>query len=93
MPPQTGGIHRHFTESALLLFLLLALALLICDAAAGLAGRLTGSLALAAAALLRAFAEISGLNGLNVTHLLGTSLPENLSVSAMRTQFLPHIIA
>ena len=47
---------------------LLALALLVGDAAAGLAGGLAGSLALAAAALLSALAQIAGLNGLDVLH-------------------------
>ena len=48
--------------------LLLALALLIGDAAAGLAGGLAGSLAFAATAILRALAQIAGLNGLNMFH-------------------------
>jgi len=48
--------------------LLIALALLICDATAGLAGGLTGSLALAATAVLGAVAQITGLDGLDVFH-------------------------
>ena len=47
---------------------LLILALLICDTAAGLAGRLAGSLALAAATVLCALAQIAGLNGLDMLH-------------------------
>ena len=43
-------------------------ALLVGNAAAGLAGRLAGSLAFAAAAILRALAQIAGLDGLNVLH-------------------------
>ena len=48
--------------------LFLALALLIGDTAAGLAGRLAGSLALAAATVLCALAQIAGLNGLDMLH-------------------------
>ena len=61
MPP--GG--RHFCQSNLLPD---ALALLIGDAAAGLAGGLAGGLALAAAALLGALAETAGLQGLDSLH-------------------------
>jgi hypothetical protein len=45
-----------------------ALALLVCNTAAGLASGLAGSLALTAAALLGALAEVAGLDGLNVLH-------------------------
>ena len=48
--------------------LILVLALLVGDAAAGLAGRLAGGLALAAAAVLGALAQIAGLDGLNMLH-------------------------
>ena len=58
MPP-AGGI---FT------FLLLILALLIGNTAAGLAGRLAGSLALTAAAVLGAVTQIAGFNGDNMFH-------------------------
>ena len=51
-----------------LLALLVALALLVSDAAAGLACRLAGGLALAASAVACAVAKISRLNGLNVFH-------------------------
>jgi hypothetical protein len=60
MPPRPAAFH--------LQTLLLVLALLIGNTAAGLAGRLAGSLALAAAALLCALAQITGLNGLDVFH-------------------------
>ena len=61
MPP--GG--RHFCQSNLLPD---ALALLIGDAAAGLAGGLARGLALAAAALLGALAQAAGLKGLDSLH-------------------------
>jgi hypothetical protein len=48
--------------------LVLVLALLVGNTAAGLAGRLAGGLALAAAAVLGAGAQIAGLNGLNSFH-------------------------
>ena len=51
-----------------LLAFLGALALLIGDTAAGLAGGLAGSLAFAATAILRALTQIAGLNGLDVLH-------------------------
>ena len=51
-----------------LLAFLGALALLICDTAAGLAGRLAGSLAFAATAILRAVTQIAGLDGLDMFH-------------------------
>ena len=49
-------------------FLLVALALLICNAAAGLASRLARGLAFAATAVLCACAEILGLDGFNMFH-------------------------
>ena len=64
MPPERGGIIVSSTR--LLAFLLLAG--LIGNTAAGLAGRLAGSLALAAAALLRAFAKITSLDRVDVLH-------------------------
>ena len=48
--------------------LLVVLALLVCHAAAGLAGGLAGSLAFAAATVLGALTEITGSNGLNSFH-------------------------
>ena len=63
MPPKQAAF------SILQLFaFLFAFTLLICNTAAGLASRLAGSLALAAAALLGALAEVAGLNGLDVLH-------------------------
>ena len=47
---------------------LLVLALLISNAAAGLASGLAGSLALAAAAVLSAVAQVTGLNSLDMFH-------------------------
>ena len=46
----------------------LLLALLVGNTAAGLAGRLAGSLAFAATAILRALAQVPGLDGLDVLH-------------------------
>src|SRR5699024_4760850 len=48
--------------------LLLLLAGLVGNAAAGLAGRLAGGLALAAAAVLNARAKVAGLKGLDPLH-------------------------
>ena len=47
---------------------LLAFALLVGNAAAGLASGLAGSLAFAAAAVLGAFAQITRFDGLNMFH-------------------------
>ena len=55
----TGGIFR---------LQLLALAGLVGNAAAGLASRLAGSLALTAAAVLGAVAQIAGLDGNDMLH-------------------------
>ena len=44
------------------------LALLICNAAAGLASRLARGLALTAAAVLCALAEVASLDGLDMLH-------------------------
>ena len=51
-----------------LLALLGTLALLVCNAAAGLAGRLAGSLALTTATVLSAVAQIAGLNSFDMLH-------------------------
>ena len=56
-------MRRHFGANGL--FVLLVLALLICDTAAGLASRLAGSLALAATAVLCAFAQVLGIQSLD----------------------------
>ena len=55
---------------------LLILAGLVGNAAAGLAGRLAGSLAFAATAILRAITQIAGLDGLNMFH--GYNLHKNV---------------
>ena len=55
-------------SAAFLYLQLLALALLVGNAAAGLASRLAGSLALAAAAVLGAVAQVTGLDSLDVFH-------------------------
>ena len=64
MPPDRGGIIVSSTR--LLAFLLFAS--LIGNTAAGLAGRLAGSLALAAAALLGALTKVTSLDSVNVLH-------------------------
>ena len=51
-----------------LLALLGALALLVCNAAAGLASRLAGGLALATTAVLSAVAQVTSFDGLNMFH-------------------------
>ena len=51
-----------------LLAFLGALALLVCNTTAGLAGRLAGGLAFAAATVLCAVAQVAGLNGLDMFH-------------------------
>ena len=52
------------------LLLALALALLVSNAAAGLASRLAGSLALAASAVLCALAKVSSLDSLDMLHYI-----------------------
>ena len=59
-----GGILQY----AILLAVLCALALLVCDTAAGLAGRLAGGLALTAAAVLSAVAQIACLDSFDMFH-------------------------
>jgi len=61
MPPGSAAFHS-------LQLLLGALALLICNTAAGLAGRLARSLAFAATAILRTVTQIAGLDGLDMFH-------------------------
>ena len=61
---KNAAFRRHFC--ALKLSLLLILALLIGNAAAGLAGRLAGGLALAAAAVLCALAQVLGFQSLDL---------------------------
>ena len=57
-------VRRHFYRNKLLL----VLALLVSDTAAGLASGLARGLALAAATVLSALAKIAGLESLNVIH-------------------------
>ena len=63
MPPKAAASYN-----SKLFALFIALALLICNTTTGLAGRLAGSLALAAATVLCALAQIAGLNGLDMLH-------------------------
>ena len=66
--------------------LVFVLAVLVGNAAAGLAGGLARGLALAAAAVLSAGAEIAGLESSDLNH----SLPPNLDFSAgIITRFIP----
>jgi hypothetical protein len=58
---------------------LLVLALLVSNAAAGLASGLAGSLALAAAAVLGAVAQVLGLQSLNALHKESPSYLFNFS--------------
>ena len=50
------------------ILLILVLALLVCNTTAGLASRLAGSLALAAATVASAVAQVAGLESLNTLH-------------------------
>ena len=86
MPP-AGGI---FIVSKLLALLALlgALALLVRDTAAGLASRLAGSLALAAATLLCALAQVAGLNGLDMLHDGITSIKNTVCIIAQTGLFV-----
>jgi hypothetical protein len=63
MPPEYGGI---FCKRKLLA--LFVLALLVCDAAAGLASRLARGLALTATALLCALAKVARLDRFDMLH-------------------------
>ena len=66
MPPYTAAFLTRLSADFLLAFLILAL--LISDAAAGLASRLAGSLALAASAVLCAVAQVTSFDGFNMLH-------------------------
>ena len=68
MPPKAGGILGCVDLITGKLLALLVLALLVGNAAAGLASGLAGSLALAAAAVFCALAKVLGLQSLNVAH-------------------------
>ena len=69
---------------------LLALAGLVGDAAAGLASRLAGSLALTAAAVLSAVAQIASLNGNDMLHgkYLHKIDRDNFSIKKLISQLL-----
>ena len=67
-----------------LLAFLGALALLVGNAAAGLAGGLAGGLAFAAATVLGAFAQVTGFDGLDMLH--GFHLP--YSIDFILTYFI-----
>ena len=89
MPP-AGGI---FIPSKLLALLALlgALALLVSDTAAGLASGLAGSLALAAATLLCALAQVAGLNGLDMLHDGITSIKNTTVYYSTNTPFCQYV--
>ena len=59
-----------FSVQLLALLAVCVFALLVCDSAARLAGGLAGRLALAASAVLRAVAEITGFKGLYHLHII-----------------------
>ena len=79
MPP----IRRHFQEARLLA--LSVLALLVSDTAAGLASRLARGLALAAAALLCAFAKVTSFNSFDMFH---SKKPPNILMTYYNTVFI-----
>ena len=87
MPPE-GGISYFECKLLALLALLGALALLVRDTAAGLASRLAGSLALAAATLLCALAQVAGLNGLDMLHDGITSVKNTVCIIAQIGPFV-----
>ena len=63
MPPEPAAF-----SGMQLLALLLAFTLLVCNAAAGLASRLARGLAFATTAVLSAFAQVAGFDGLDMFH-------------------------
>ena len=60
-----GGVFGILTTQLLAFFIL---ASLVCNTAAGFAGRLARGLALAAAAVFRTVAKVAGFYGMNVFH-------------------------
>jgi len=68
--------------------MLLILALLICDAAAGLASGLARGLALAAAAVLCALAKVAGLNRFDMLHCW---LPPNVDYPNIISRFFDKV--
>ena len=87
MPPRGGIFYFESEGVSKLLALLVALALLVSDTAAGLASGLAGSLALAAATLLCALAKVAGLDGLDMLHDGITSV-KNATVIIAQNGFL-----
>ena len=75
---------RHLFDLSFCL-LVSVLALLVCDAATGFAGRLAGGLAFAAAAVFGALAEVTGLKSIDSFHFgslqFQTIFPENFSTA------------
>lgn len=65
---------------------LVVLALLVSNRAGGLACRLAGSLAFAAAAVLGTLAKIAGLNGVDVLHIANPPNFMSLTVIIARPQ-------
>ncbi len=61
-------MRRHFPFNSFLFAFLVAFALLVSDAARGLASRLAGGLAFAAAAVLCAFAKVTSFDGFDMFH-------------------------
>ena len=88
MPPRGGIFYFESEGSSKLLALLVALALLVSDTAAGLASGLAGSLALAAATLLCALAQVAGLNGLDMLHDGITSIKNTVCIIAQTGLFV-----
>ena len=70
-----------------LLALLGVLTFLVCNAAAGLASRLAGGLALAAAAVLCAVAQITGFDGLDMFHVFSPSVQQIYRISLAQWNF------
>jgi len=76
-----------------LLSLLGVLALLVCNAAAGLASRLAGGLALTTAAVLGTVAQITSLDGLNMFHSFTFHIKNCILNLAQCTLGVNHIFA
>ena len=83
MPPKPAAF-RHVQ---------LLLALLVCDTAAGLASGLAGSLALTAATVLSAVAQVAGLDGLNMFHGITLQFDLFSSILAQAARYVNPIFA